>query len=99
MNEKAAKTRFAQMVISSPFIQALPELLTTQRDSNYSSSDLGSPLAAPKTKSGFNLVPSALAAKQTLTMHFSCPVVFNQTDFTPCLWILVLDTMSFETGV
>ena len=59
------------MVVSSLFIQALPGLLMTQQDLNSSASDLDSLLAAQKTKKGFNLVPSALAAKYTLTMHFS----------------------------
>ena len=36
------------MLISSSFIQALPELLTTERDSNSLSSDLDSLLAAQK---------------------------------------------------
>ena len=78
LNEKAPKTRFTQMVISSLFIQALPELLTTQRDSNSSSSNFDSLLATQKTTKGFNLVPSALAAKHMLTIYFSCPVVFKQ---------------------
>ena len=52
--------RFTQIVVSSLFIQALPELLTTQRDFSFSSSDLDSFLAARKTANDFNLVPSAL---------------------------------------
>ena len=58
---------------SSSFIQTLPELLTTQRDLNSSSSDLDTLLVARKTTNDFNLIPSALAAKHTLTIHFSCP--------------------------
>ena len=42
---------------------------------------------------------SALAAKYTLTINFSCPVVFKQSEFAPCLWIVVLDTMPFEKHV
>ena len=99
LNEKTPKTCFSQMVISYLFIHSLPELLTTQRDSNSSSSDLDSPVAVRKTTNGFNLVPSALAAKHTLTIHFSCPVVFKQTEFAPCLSIVVLDIMSFQTDV
>ena len=87
------------MVISSSSIQALPELLTTQRDSNSSPSDLDSLLATRKITNGFNLVSSALAAKHTLTIHFSCPVVFKQTDYTTCLSTVVSDTMSFQTDV
>ena len=34
-----------------------------------------------------------------LTKHLSCPVVFKQIDFTPCLSIVVLDTTSFQTDV
>ena len=72
------------MVVSYLFIQALPELLTTQQDLNSSSIDLDSLLAAWKTTNGLNLVPSALAAKHMLIIHFSCPVVFKQTDLAPC---------------
>ena len=32
-------------------------------------------------------------------IHFSCPVVLKQTDFTASLLILVLNTMSFQTDV
>ena len=87
------------MVVSSSLIQALPELLTTQRDLNSSSSDLDSLSAARKIRNGFNLVPSALAPKHKLTIHFSCPVVFKQTDFAHCLSIAVLDTMLFQTDI
>ena len=88
------------MVVSSSFIQALSELLTAQRDSNYSSSDSDFLSAARKTTNGFNLVQSALAAKHMGTILFSCPVAFKQTDFTPCLSIVVLlHTMSFQTDV
>ena len=87
------------MVVGSSFIQALPELLTRQQDLNSSSSGLDSLLATQKTMNGFNLVPSALAAKHTLTIHFSFPVVFKKTDFTPCLSIVVSDTMLFEIDV
>ena len=87
------------MVVSSSFIKALPGLLTTQRDLNSSSSDLDSPLAACKKKNGFSLVPSALAAKHALNIHFSSLLVFRQTDFTPCLSIVVSDTMSFQRDV
>ena len=87
------------MVVSSSFIQAFPELLTTQQDLKSSSNDLDSLLDTQKTTNGFNLVPSALAAKHTLTIHFPCPVVFKQADFAPCLLIVVLDTMSFQTDV
>ena len=86
------------MVISSLFIQVLLELLSTQWDSNFSS-DLDSLLATQKTTNGFNLVPSALTAKHMLTIHFSCPVIFKQTNFAPCLSIVVLDTMTFQTDV
>ena len=99
LNKKVPKTRFTQMLISSSFIQALPELLITQRDWSSSSSDPDSYLAARKTTNGFNLVLSALAAKHTLTIHFSCSVVFRQTDFAPCLSIVELDTMPFQTDV
>ena len=87
------------MVVSSSFIQTLPELLITQQDLNSSSSDLDSLMAAQKTTNGFNLVPSALAAKHMLNICFSCPVVFKQTDFALCLSIAVLDTMSFQPDV
>ena len=86
------------MVVSSSFFQALSELLTAQRDLNSSSSDLDSLLAAPKTTTVFNLVPSALAAKHTLIIQFSCPGFFKQTDFAPYLSIVVLDTISFLSG-
>ena len=66
---------------------------------NSLSSDLDFLLAARKTKNGFNLVLSALVAKHTLTIHYSCPVAFQQIDFAPCLSIAVLDTMSFQTDV
>ena len=71
LNEKAPKTRFTQMVVSFSFIQALPELLTTQRDLNSSSSDLDSILVAGKTTNGFNLFQSVLVAKHKLSIHFS----------------------------
>ena len=87
------------MVVSSSFTQALPELLNTQRDLNYSSSELGYLLAARKTSNGFNFFPSALGAKHTLTIHFSCSAAFKQTDFAPCLSIVVLDTMPFQMDV
>ena len=87
------------MVVSSSFIQVSPELLTTQRDLNSLSSDLDYPLTARKTTNVFNLVSSTLVAKYTLTIHFSCLVVFKQTDFAPCLSIVVLDTMSFKADV
>ena len=45
------------MLVSFSFIRALPELLTTQRDLNSSSSDLESLLAARKTTIGLTLVP------------------------------------------
>ena len=51
------------MVVSSSFIQELLELLTTQRDFNYSSSDL------QKTANGFNLVPYVLKAKHMRQIH------------------------------
>ena len=72
MNEKTPKTSFTQIIVSSLFIQALPELLTTQRDLNSSSSDLDFLLAPRKTADDFNLVPSALAAK-----HMRCHTVFR----------------------
>lgn len=53
------------MVVSSSSIQELPELLTTQRDLNYSSSDL------QKTANGFNLVPYVLKAKHMRQIHYS----------------------------
>ena len=81
------------VIILSLFHQMLLELLVTQRDSNSSSSDLDSILVARKSKNGFNLVPSALAATHTLTIHFLCPVVLKQTHFAPRLWIVVLETM------
>ena len=87
------------MVVSSSFIQALPELLTTQREFNSSSSDLDFLLAAQKTTNGFNLVPSALTAKHKLTIHFSCPVVFKQTDFASCISIVVLGTVSLQNDI
>ena len=59
------------MVVSFSFIQALPELLTTQRDLNSSSSDLDSILVAGKTTNGFNLFQSVLVAKHKLNIHFS----------------------------
>ena len=97
MNEKAPKTCFTQMVISSLLIQALPELLL--HNGIRILHDLDFILAARKTKNVFILVASALAGKHTLTIKFSCPVVFRQIDFAPCLWIIVLDTMPFETDV
>ena len=78
LNEKAPKSSVTQMVVSSSFIQALPELLTTQREFNSSSSDLDFLLAARKTTNGFNLVPSALTAKHKLTIHFSCQLSSNK---------------------
>ena len=99
LNEKAPKSRFTQMVVSSSFIQALPELLTTQREFNSSSSDLDFLLAARKTTNGFNLVPSALTAKHKQAIHFSCPVVFKQTDFASCISIVVLGTVSLQNDI
>ena len=61
------------------------------------SRDLGSLLAGQKTANGFYLVPSAFAATYMLTVHFSCSIVSKQTNFAPCLSIIVLDTMSFQT--
>ena len=87
------------MVVGFSFIQALPELSTTQQDFNSSSSDLDSLSAALKTTNDFSLVPSALAAKHRLTIHFSCPVILKQTDFAPYLLIVVLGTMSFQLDV
>ena len=88
------------MVFSSSSIQALPKLLIVQRDSNSSSNDLDSLLAARKTTNGFNLVPFALAANYTLNIRFSCPDgIKKKTDFGPCSCILALDTMPFETDV
>ena len=87
------------MVFSSSSIQALPKLLIVQRDSNSSSNDLDSLLAARKTTNGFNLVPFALTANYTLNIRFSCPDGIKKTDFGPCSCILALDTMSFETDV
>ena len=86
------------MVVSSSFIQALPELLTTEQDLNSSSSDLESLLAAWKTTNGFKLGPSVLAAKQSTHHTFFMSSCF-QTDFAPCLSIAVLDTMSFQTDL
>ena len=65
------------MIISSSFIQALPELLTTLS----SSSDFDFLLATQKTTNGFNLGSSALAVNHMLTIHFSCPIAFKQTNF------------------
>ena len=87
------------MVVSTSFIQALPDLLTTQQCLNSSSSVLDSLLAARKTTNGFHLVQSVFAAKNMLTIHFSCSVDFKQTDFAPCLSIVVLDIMSFQANV
>ena len=86
LNEKAAKTHFTQMVISSLLILVLPEVLTTQRDLNSSSSDSDSLLAARKTINCFNLVPSALAGKHKLpyifhtqlsSLHVDCSVRYH----------------------
>ena len=69
--------------------------LTTKQDLDSSSSDLDSLLAAGKTTTPFNLVPSTLAVKHTLTKHFSCLDVFKQADYVSCLLIVLLHTMSF----
>ena len=84
------------MLVSFSFIRALPELLTTQRDLNSSSSHLESLLAARKT-GGLTLVPSNSAAKHTLIIHFIINCL--QTNIFRSLSIVVLDTMLFQTHV
>ena len=80
-------------------LPGVTKTLNTQRDSNSLSNNLDALLLAPKTTNGFDLFPFALATNYMLTIHFSYSVVFKQTDFTPCLSIVVLDTIPFQTDV
>lgn len=48
---------------------------------------------------GFSFVPSARADKHTVTMNFSCPVVFRLTDGAPTLSRVVFETISSHTVV
>ena len=77
--DKAPKIHFTQQIaVSFSFIQVLPELLTAQWNLNSLSSDLNSLLVARKTTSGFNLVPSALAATHMLTIHLYAQLSSNK---------------------
>ena len=56
-------------------------------------------LAPLTTMNGFNLVPSAFAAKQTEATAFSFPVEFKTISWLPTLETVVVPTISYHTGV
>ena len=86
--DKAPKIHFTQQIaVSFSFIQVLPELLTAQWNLNSLSSDLNSLLVARKTTSGFNLVPSALAATHMLTIHLYAQLSSNKQILLLVYWL------------
>ena len=83
--------------VSSSFIRPFPDDAIEHWLLNFSWRAFNSRFAAAKTMKDFIFVPSPLAAKHTLTLTFSCPVVFIKMSFLPT-FSTVSSTMSAQTG-
>ena len=102
-NVNCPRTSSHHLSVNSSFIHAFEELATEHYRLYihiYSScNDFDSLLAAPNTINGFSLVPFNLAAKQTKTWTFSCPVDFTRTSLVLVASTAVSEAISFQTAV
>ena len=98
-NANCPRTSSHHLSVDSSFIHAFEELATEHCRLHSSCNDFNSLFAAPNAINGYSLVPSNLAAKQTETRTFSCPVDFIGTSLAPVALTVVSENIAFQTAV